>query len=258
MTYATLNIDRDTHVATITLNRPDKRNPLDALGARELTRALWELHGDADVRVVVLAAAGPVFCAGGDLATFESARALEMPEHVRPIMELAETFFKVRLPTVAQVHGHALGGGAGLVSMCDFAFMAEGAEIGYPEINLGIIPATVSVLLARMVPRRVAAELVFTGRRIDAQEAARLGLVNAALPVQDLEGHVTKIAYELAQKSPLALRQLKAAFYGQADLPLSRALELAVEKFASLMSSDDAREGLRAFAEKRKAQWKGQ
>lgn len=257
MAYDTLRLSRRGGVATVTLARPDKRNPLDGPGARELLEAVAFVQSASWARVLVLTGEGPAFCAGGDLKAFVRARPLDHLDGVAPIVELAKRMFSLKVPTLARVNGLALGGGAGLVTLCDFAIAAEDAELGYPEINLGLIPATVAVLLARTVGRRAAFDLLFTGRRVKGQEAVAMGLINQAVPRAALDPAVSARAKELSGKSPMALRQLKALFYGQMDQPLERALEGALDKFVGLTSGEDAKEGLDAFFAKRRPRWKG-
>ena len=258
MSYQTLTLAREGAVATVMLNRPEQRNPIDSAGCRELVSALDACDQDTSTRVIVVAAAGKHFSAGGDLKAFRDVEPMAALDHVTPVIDVATTMFRLRKPTIARVHGLALGGGAGLISMCDFAIAARSVQIGYPEINIGLIPATVGVLLARMVPRRVAADLLFTGRWIGAEQAAALHIINEVVPDAGLDDRVAELAHDLAQKSPLAMRQLKAAFYSEADLPLQHALESAVDKFATLLSAEDGKEGIRAFFDKRAAKWANQ
>jgi methylglutaconyl-CoA hydratase len=205
--------------------------------------------------VLVLTGAGDVFSAGGDLKAFKESKPLEHLDKVAPVLELVKKFFSVRFPTIARVQGHALGGGAGLVSLCDFAIASENAELGYPEINMGIIPAAVAVVLARTVPRRVAVDLLFRARRIDASEAARLQVINEAVAPNKLDETVNALAMELAGKSGPALRALKSLYYAQQDESLERAIEHGLDKFAALTSGEDVQEGLASFFEKRKPDW---
>lgn len=257
MGYQTILLDRDGAVATLTMNRPDSRNPLDQAGAAEMVAALAEVQADQAIRVLIITGAGKIFCTGGDIKAYARTKPLEHLDGVDPIIELIKKCFALRMPIIAKVQGSALGGGAGVVSMCDFAIAADDVAIGYPEIKLGLMPATVAVLLARQVPRRTAVDLLFTGRKLDAEEAVAIGLFNEAVPRAKLDRRVDELAQTLAGQSPLALRQLKAAFYGQADQPLERALEMAVDKFIGLTSSEDAMEGLSAFMEKRPPNWQG-
>ena len=255
--YETLRVEPDGPVGRIVLDRPEKRNPLGRKTAEELIHAARHLDGLEEIRVLVLTGSGPAFSAGGDIQAFAESSPLEHREGVRPVAELVRTMFGLSIPTIARVQGHALGGGAGLVSMCEFAIAADDVQLGYPELSIGLFPAAVGVLLARMVPRRTAIDLLFRGRRISAAEALDLGLVNEVVPREQLDDRVDALAAELASKSPVALAHLKAAFHAQGDLPLDRAIDLALEKFVTLTTSEDAREGLAAFLEKRAPTWKG-
>jgi len=253
--YQTLLLKKSGPVATLTMNRPEKRNPLDQLSATEMIQALDEVQNDPTLRVLVLTGAGEVFSAGGDLKAFQESKPLDHLDKVAPVLDLVKKFFSIRYPTIARVQGHALGGGAGLVSLCDFAIAADDIELGYPEINLGIIPAAVAVVLARTVPRRTAVDLLFRGRRIGAAEAARLLVINESVPRKDLDAKVDALAKELSGKSGPALRALKSLYYGQQDESLERAIEHGLDKFAALAGGEDVQEGLAAFFEKRKPDW---
>lgn len=257
MAFETLLYERRGPVATITLNRPDKRNYLDARMGGEFIQAARQAGADPESRVLVVTGAGDVFCAGGDIKAFAAARPMEQRDGVGYVREMIMTLLSLRLPTIARVQGPALGGGAGLVSMCDFAIASEDALMGYPEMNLGLIPAMVAVLLQRTIGRRAAADLLFTGRIVKGREAAALGLVNDAVPRAGLDDRVATLAATLAEKSPVAVRQLKALFYLQGDLSLERALDAGIDKFVGLSASEDMKEGIAAFLENRKPNFTG-
>ncbi len=255
MPYETLLYEKKGPAVWVTMNRPEKRNPLDFLSATELCRSLDEAQADSSVRVYVLTGAGPVFSAGGDLKAFAESKPLEHLDKVAPVLELVKKFFSSRFPTIARVQGHAMGGGAGLVSLCDFAVAADDIDFAYPEINLGIIPAAVAVVLARSVPRRIAIDLLFRGRKISGKEAAAWMIVNEAVPKEKLDECVNALAEELAGKSGPGLRALKSLFYSQQDESLEKAIEHGLDKFVGLTAGEDAKEGLAAFIEKRKPDW---
>ena len=255
MPYDTLSLDQSGHVATVTMTRTERRNPFDRAAAEEIARALDEAVARPETRVVVLTGSGDFFSAGADVRVFRDASGAELARLLEPVVDLAKKFFRLRVPTIARVNGMALGGGAGLVSLCDFAIAVDDTVIGYPEIHLGIFPATVGVLLARSVPRRVAVDLLFTGRRISTVEAARLNVINEAVARDRLDARVAELAAELAAKSPRALATLKSAFYAQADRDYESALDLVIEQFVELASGPDAKEGLSAFLEKRRPRW---
>jgi len=245
-------------VATLTLNRPAARNALSAglLGALgdELERA----DGDPAVRVVVIAAAGAVFSSGHDL---KELRALDQPGQIAALFALCSRVMTriVRLskPVIAKVQGTATAAGCQLVASCDLAVAADSARFATPGVNIGLFCSTPMVALSRTVGRKAAFEMLLTGRMIDADEAARIGLINRAVPAADLDRAVTELAGEIAGKSPLTLKIGKEAFQTQLELGLADAYEYAGRVMAENMLALDAREGIDAFLQKRPAQWRG-
>jgi enoyl-CoA hydratase len=254
-----LNESRDGSVLTLTLSREPQRNSLSPTLLTGLVAALRRADGDSSVRVVVLTGAGErAFCAGGDLGAglmddgFLGAH--EGRRRYGDLLSLLATFEK---PTIARVNGLALAGGLGLVCACDLAIAADDAQFGTPEVNVGLFPYMVTALLHRAIAPKHAMELVLTGRRIDAAEAARIGLVNRAVPRSELDASVAQLAKELASKSPAILRLGKRALAKTADAPLGTALELLAAQLSINSLAEDAAEGVAAFLEKRPPDWKG-
>ena len=261
MPYSEILYETKGAIARITLNRPDKRNPLGPQTIGELLHALDAAKGDEAVRVVVLTGAGKVFSAGGDLSSMgKGGTPLESKagEATRPgtFVDLNLALTRLGKPTIAMVNGHALAGGLGLVVACDLAIAADDAQLGTPEINVGLWPMMIMATIFRNVPRKRGLELVMTGDKISAGEAASMGLITRAVPRDKLEAEVQALAEKLAGKSPAIMRLGLQAFYATQDLELEPALRHLELQLMSVLSTEDAREGLMAFLEKRAPNWK--
>ncbi|NVJ01555.1 enoyl-CoA hydratase/isomerase family protein [Myxococcus sp. AM009] len=243
--------------ALLTIDRPKARNALSPGVVRELMAALERAESDAAVRVVVLTGAGEkVFCAGGDLGTLAGdAGFLSTHEGRRSYGRLLARFQELRKPTVARVNGHALAGGLGLVLACDLAVAVEGADLGTPEIDVGLFPMMMMALLQRHLGRKRALELVLTGDRLPAREALTLGLLNRVVPAAELDAAVGALAGKLAGKSQAVLALGRRAFFTAEDLPLPAALEYLASQLSLNVLADDAGEGISAFLEKRPPKW---
>jgi enoyl-CoA hydratase/carnithine racemase len=242
--------------ARLTIDRPRARNALSAAVVQGLMGALDRAEADPEVRVVVLTGAGEkVFCAGGDLGAMGEGGFLSMHEGRRVYGLLLRRLQDVRKPTVARVNGHALAGGLGLVLACDLAVAVESAELGTPEIDVGLFPMQVIALLQRHLGRKRALELVLTGERLPAREALALGLLNRVVPVAELDGAVDALAGKVAGKSQAVLALGRRAFFAAEDLPLPAALELLASHLSLNVMAEDAAEGVSAFLEKRPPKW---
>jgi enoyl-CoA hydratase len=253
-----LLLERRDAVATITINRPDARNSLSHEVVVELRTALAETKKDPEVRAIVITGAGAIFCAGADLNSFRR----EQPELDRYFQrrQLAELFLdmtQLGKPTVARVNGHALAGGFGLVAACDLAIAADGAQFGMPEVNVGVFPMMIMAIVFRSLPRKAAMELTLTGKRIDAQEAARLGLINRHVPAADLDAEVDQLTAELSRKSPIGMKLGLEAFYKMQDMSFPSAIAYLQDQLALLGLSQDLKEGVTAFFEKREPKFTG-
>jgi enoyl-CoA hydratase/carnithine racemase len=262
MSYTEILYQVTAPIARITLNRPEKRNPLGPLTIGELLHALDAAKSDDAVRVVVLTGAGKVFSAGGDLSSMGSGgKPLESPggSATRPgtFVDLNLALTRLGKPTIAMVNGHALAGGLGLVVACDAAIAADDAQLGTPEINVGLWPMMIMATIFRNVPRKKGLELVMTGDKISAQAAADMGLITRAVAKDKLEAEVQALAEKLASKSPAIMKLGLSAFHAAQDMELEPALRHLEGQLMAVLSTEDAREGLMAFLEKRAPNWKG-
>jgi enoyl-CoA hydratase/carnithine racemase len=259
MPYEQLLYDVRDRVATLTINRPDKRNSLSWTLIRELRDAVAAARADDEVRVVVLTGAGDkAFCAGADLTGMaEGAGWAELHSGRGELALLFRDLWELGKPVIARVRGYALAGGFGLAMACDLVVAADDAQFGLPEIDVGLWPFMITVPLLRSLPPKKALELMMTGRRIDAAEADRLGFVTRVVPVDRLDAEVAELAAQLADKSPTAMRLGRDSFYAVLDQPAEPALRLLHSMLTVTAATEDAAEGLAAFAEKRAPDWKG-
>ena len=248
-------------VATLTLNRPAQRNCLSEALMSALTEALNVVCADASVRVVVIAASGPVFSSGHDLKELTAHRADgdEGRAYFQKTMQLCSTMMQtiVRLPkpVIARVHGVATAAGCQLVASCDLAVAADDARFATPGVNIGLFCSTPMVALSRNISRKHAMEMLLTGEMIDAARAAEIGLINHSVPAAELDAAVTELAGKVASKSALTVAIGKEAFYEQLEKPLSDAYDYASEVMVKNMLARDAEEGIGAFIEKRTPKW---
>ena len=256
--YETVLLDRRDRVAVIMINRPEKRNALNIQTRAEGAAILDELRADDSVRVVIITGAGDkAFIAGADIAEFADRTAISQREIMleRGLFNAVDTFPK---PIIAMVNGYCLGGGCEVALACDIRVASETASFGQPEINLGIIPGGGGTQrLPRLVGEGNAMEMILTGEIIDAQTAFNLGLVNHVVPADQLEIKTMEIANRIAEKSPIALRLAKEAIKLAARSNLDEGLRREVDLFALCFSSADKDEGVKAFLEKRKPEFKG-
>ncbi|MGH9836513.1 MAG: enoyl-CoA hydratase/isomerase family protein [Blastocatellia bacterium] len=251
-------LERRGRVALITINRPDKLNALNIATRKELAEALDELRNDDEVRVVVITGAGEkAFIAGADINEFAGRTAIQQRAvmKARSVLTAAEDFPK---PLIAMINGFCLGGGCELALSCDIRIASDRAKFGQPEINLGIIPGGGGTQrMARLIGEGKTMQIVLTGEMIDAQEAYRLGLVNEIHPPAELETKTMEMANRIAEKSPVALAMAKTAVKNAARMNLREGLDQEIDLFALCFSSEDKEEGVRAFLEKRKPEFKG-
>jgi enoyl-CoA hydratase/carnithine racemase len=248
----------DQGIATLTLNRPQARNALSTALMRALLTALGELGDDAAVKVVVLAAAGPGFCAGHDLKELRDAPRREAYEATFQLCsELMLAIQRLPKPVIAQVQGIATAAGCQLVASCDLAIAAEAARFATPGVNIGLFCSTPMVALSRAVPRKQAMEMLLTGEPITAERAQAIGLINRVVPDDRLAEATLELARQIAAKSPLVLKIGKEAFYRQAEMDTAAAYAYASRVMTENMLARDAAEGIDAFIEKRMPLWQG-
>lgn len=239
----------------LTIDREERRNALSPEVMTGLLDGLAEAD-DEDVHVVVLTGAGEkAFCAGGDIGGFGGSAAEQDPREM--IGKLLGAIVRHPRPVVARVNGRALGGGFGLMLACDLAVAADDAEVGTPEVDIGLWPHVITAVIQRNVPRKVALEMMLTGRRIPAAEAERRGLVNRVVPRGELDAAVEELVETLAGKSPAVLRLGKESFTGSEDLPFDEAVRHLTEMLGRNLELEDLGEGVSAFLQKRPPEWKG-
>src|SRR6266566_4052759 len=259
MKFQTLALAHDSGIATITLNRPDKRNALSIQLLEELLAALDEVE-NSDAQVGILTGAGKAFCAGMDLDELKSLIGKSHAENLedsRRMVRIFRRLYDFSKPTIAAVNGAAIAGGTGLATMCDFTLAIPEAKFGYTEVRIGFVPAIVSSILVWQVGHKVARDLLLTGRIFDAAEAHRFGLVNEMIPPPRLMSHTRKLALQLMKNSPPSVRPTKKLVNGFLAKALDQQIEQAVEQNAAIRQTADFREGVTSFLEKRKPNWSG-
>jgi len=248
----------DGHVATVTLNRPEQRNPLSAVMLRDLAAAFQWCRDESDVRVVVLTGAGRVFCAGADLSSFDGEMTgLERYRSRDRFVDLFILMAELGKPIVGRINGHALAGGLGLACSCDILVSVDTATFGTPEINVGIWPMMIQAILSRSIPRKVLLEMEMLGNRWTATQLQSLGVINRVVAHDQLDPTVKEIAEQLAKKSPVAMRLGRDSFYRQQDMDFRAALHYLHGQFLLVSQTEDSREGIKAFFEKREPDFKG-
>jgi enoyl-CoA hydratase/carnithine racemase len=251
--YVTIVVDDDGPVARLTLNRPDKRNPISVATCGELVAALAAIRDRPEVRVVVLTGAGSVFSAGGDLSAMQA----PPPGPRASLVDLLLAMHELGKPIIAMVNGPALAGGLGLMVACDLVIASDTATFGTTEIAVGLWPMMITAEITRSVGRKRTLEMMLTGRKLDAREALACGLVTRVVPPAELEAETARLAAELAERSPAALALGLRAFYRSQDLALEPQLRLLEAELGRVLALDDAAEGISAFLAKRKPVWKG-
>ncbi len=259
MAYENILYEVKDAVATVTINRPKVLNALNPAVVEELAQAFTEIAGDPEVKVAVLTGSGDkAFVAGADIAAMAQMTALEGRYFARRGQDVLFMIEKLDKPVIAAVNGFALGGGTEIAMACDFIYASTKAKFGQPEINLGIIPGFGGTQrLPRLVGRAWAKELCLTGEIIDAELAKEIGLVNRVFEPEELMPAVMKTARTIASKGRVAMRAIKTLINDGYDLPLERAIPMEAECFATCFASPDQKEGMTAFLEKRKPEFKG-
>ena len=260
MPYETLNLEIEDAIATLMLNRPEKRNAISFKMITEILEALDEVE-KVPARVLILTGAANAFCAGMDLQglkDFRSQSDEEIVADARKIATLFRRLYSFPKPTIAAVNGPAIAGGCGLATVCDFTLAVPEAKFGYTEVRVGFIPAIVSSYVVRQVGEKKARDLLLSGRIFSAAEAKDLGIVNELLENDKLLPRARELARSLAEMSPVALAHTKRLLLKLSEEDIDRETEMAVEASACVRKTADFKEGLAAFLEKRKPQWRGE
>ena len=259
MSYETLLVDVQDGVASVTLNRPEVRNALSATLIRELEQAWAKLEADPAARVIVLSGAGDkAFCAGADLkGVGDRGTTLQARESFGGFARILEAMARMRTPVIAKVHGFALAGGCGLAAGCDIVVAADDAVFGLPEIKIGLLPLIVMAPILRSVGRNRGMLMILSGEQVSAREAYEMGLVSRLVPRAELSPAVDALARSLAGFSPTALGLAKEAAATVAGMEYGASLRYLREMITLVALSDDAREGIKAFFEKRAPNWTG-
>jgi enoyl-CoA hydratase len=260
--YQFVALERTGQVAIVTIQRPDKLNALNALVLRELTQVFQSLvdtaQADEPIRAAVLTGAGKAFVAGADIAAMAAMGPVEALRFAEAGHQLGALLESAPFPVIAAVNGFALGGGCELALACDFIYAAEGAKLGQPEVNLGILPGFGGTQrLMRRVGIARARELIYTGDMITAEQALAIGLVNAVFPAAELLDRARETALKIASRGPLAVAASKRVMLRGESLDLAAANELEAQTFAALFGSEDQKTGMKAFVEKAKPTFHG-
>jgi enoyl-CoA hydratase/carnithine racemase len=244
-------------VLRVTLNRPERRNALGPVMVNELLWALDDATNDDTVRSVVITGAGKAFCAGGDFSQMGGgADGPKLPPK-GGFDDLLLAMWGSTKPVIARVNGHAMGGGLGLVAASTFAVGSTDAKLGTPEIDVGLFPFMILSVLERVMPRRRLVEMLLSGEKMSAEEAQGTGLLNRVVPPEGLDAAVDAYTNMIASKSPITLRLGLAALRDTDDLPLKEKLPVLSRRLSDCLATEDAREGLMAFLEKRQPKWTG-
>ena len=247
------------HVATVTLNRPEQRNPLSATMLRDLATGFRWCQKEPEVRVVVVTGAGDrAFCAGADLNSFDGGMThLERHRSRDLFVELFALMTTLGKPIVGRINGHALAGGFGLACACDLLVSTDTATFGTPEVNVGIWPMMIQAILARDLPRKILLEMEMLGDRWTATQLQGFGVINRVVSHDQLDNAVKEITDKLTKKSPVAMRLGRNSFYRQQDMEFRAALDYLHSQFTLITLTEDSKEGIKAFFEKREPDFKG-
>ncbi len=256
--YPTITYSKEDSVARVTLNRPEIHNAFNEIMIQDLIDVFKNISEDNEVRVVVLTGNGKSFCAGADLNWMKKVVDFSYEENLKESLELAELFYLIYSlpkPTIARVNGAAIGGGAGLVAVCDIVIASDKAKFSLSEVKLGLVPACISPYEVRRVGEKNCRELFLTGERIDAQKALEFGLVNQVVPNDELDNAVDELVKQLLNSGPNALTMCKKLLQNVPLMSFEEVKKYTAEMIASLRMSEEGQEGMNAFLQKRKPNW---
>jgi enoyl-CoA hydratase/carnithine racemase len=253
--FEALLVQQEGHVVTLTLNRPEKKNPLSQELVNELLWAFDDAEEADDVRVIVLTGAGNAFSAGADLKGMSSGRG--KLEKKGEFDDLLLRLGKLEKPIIARVPGYVMGGAMGIVACCHFVVACESALLGTPEIKRGLFPMMIMAVLQQVIQPRELLDLMLLGEKISAAKAKEIGLITEVVPDGQLDARVAELAAQLANQSPTAMRMGLRAYNEQRRMPLEKALPYLRKQLYTLLNTEDAKEGLAAFFQKREPEWKG-
>ncbi len=259
MDYKTIQITYDSGIATITLNRPEKRNAISFELIDDLLRALQEVEA-SEALVLILTGAGKAFCSGLDLENLKALIGRSPEQNLKDsqtMVQLFRSLYEFPKPTIAAVNGAAIAGGTGLALLCDFTLAVPEAKFGYTEVRIGFVPAIVSTFLLRQVGEKQARDLLLTGRIFGAEEAASMGLVKEIVAPENLMTRARELAALLLENSPSSLRATKKLLTDHGRAELDAQIDTAVRENAAIRTTADFREGIASFLEKRKPVWSG-
>jgi methylglutaconyl-CoA hydratase len=260
MNYKTIQVAYDSGIATVTLNRPDKRNAISFELIDDLRHALKEVE-QSNALVLIMTGAGKAFCSGMDLENLEALIGRSPEENLKDsetMVRLFRSLYEFPKVTIAAVNGPAIAGGTGLALLCDFTLAVPEAKFGYTEVRIGFVPAIVSTFLLRQVGEKQARDLLLTGRIIGAEEAARIGLVNEVVAPESLMTRARDLAALLIENSPASLRATKKLLNDHSRAEIDAQIDTAVRENAAIRTTADFREGIASFLEKRKPVWESE
>lgn len=259
MTYQTLLVEVTRATATVTLNRPERRNAFNEILIKELTQVFKELGNNPEVRVVVLAANGPVFCAGADLNWMKKMASYSSEENFADAKLLAEMMYQIYScpkPVIVKIHGDCYAGGMGLTATCDIAVAADGVQFCLSEVKLGLTPATISPYVIKAMGERAAHRYFITAERFSAKEAYRIGFIHEVVAAEQLDATVAELENVIVNNSPNAVLETKGLIAEVANAEINEELwSYTADHIAAIRTSDEGREGIVSFLEKRKPSW---
>jgi len=257
--FSTIQFEKQHDLGIIWLNRPEIHNAFNEVMIRELIECFEAINGMDDIRIVILRGKGKSFCAGADLNWMRDVAKYSFEQNFKESLNLSKCFFTIytcKKPTIAMVHGAAIGGANGLLASCDFAYADDNTTFSLSEVKIGVVPACISPYVTKRVGEYGSRELMLTGRRIKGKEAEQFRLVNKSLPSEELESYVASVVDLLRSSGPKAMSQCKNLIFNISNMEtLEQALESTARMIAEIRASEEGQEGMAAFLEKRKPKW---